>query len=202
MWLRANLKVYRFLLPYLPYTKRWQQAEKTIMIKLKSFKIEDWEYLKNWISSESELIQFAGQIFTFPIDQKQVELYLSDPNRTVFKIENENYETIGIAEISIPEENVAKLARILIGEKSMRGKGIGTELINKLTEYGFHHFKKEKIILNVYSWNIGAIKCYEKVGFSQSGKPTEIVKVGNEEWRTIEMEKKPVANRVDGSAPN
>ena len=28
MWLRANLKVYRFLLSYLPYTKRYVQAEK------------------------------------------------------------------------------------------------------------------------------------------------------------------------------
>ncbi|SHI30245.1 Acetyltransferase (GNAT) domain-containing protein [Mesonia phycicola] len=124
------------------------------MIKLESFKIDYWKYLKKWISSESELVQFAGQIFSFPIDKKQVELYLSESNRTVFKIENENNETIGIAEINIPEDNVAKLARILIGEKSMRGKGIGTELINKLTEYGFYNLKKERIILNVYSWNI------------------------------------------------
>ena len=159
------------------------------MIELKSFKIKDWKYLRKWISSESELIQFAGQVFTFPIDQKQVELYLSDSNRTVFKIENENNETVGIAEISIPEENSAKLARILIGEKSMRGKGIGTVLINKLTEYAFNNLKKERIILNVYSWNIGAIKCYEKVGFSKTDKPIKYVKVGNVEWETIEMEK-------------
>ncbi len=166
------------------------------MIELKSFKIEDWKYLKKWVSDESELIQFAGQIFAFPIDQKQVETYLSDSKRTVFKIENENNETIGIAEISILEGNVAKLARILIGEKSMRGKGIGTELINKLTEYGFNNLKKEKIILNVYSWNIGAIKCYENVGFSQTNKPIKLVKVGNEKWETIEMEKSQIANTV------
>ncbi|MBU2903893.1 GNAT family N-acetyltransferase [Arenibacter algicola] len=171
------------------------------MIKLKSFKIKDWEYLKNWISSESELIQFAGPIFNFPIDQKQVELYLSDSNRTVFKIENENNETIGIAEINIPEENVAKLARILIGEKSLRGKGIGTELITKLTDYGFNNLKKERIILNVYSWNKGAIKCYKKVGFSQTDKPIELVKVGNEEWESIEMEKKPVTKNVPYEMP-
>ncbi len=90
------------------------------MIELKSFKIEDWEYLKKCISSESELIQFTGEIFTFPINQKQVEVYLSDSNRTVFKIDNENHQTIGIAEISIHQENIAKIARVLIGDKSMR----------------------------------------------------------------------------------
>jgi hypothetical protein len=28
IWLSANLKVYRFLLPYLPYTKRWGQLKR------------------------------------------------------------------------------------------------------------------------------------------------------------------------------
>ena len=168
------------------------------MIELKPFKIEDCKYLKKWITNESDLIQFAGNIFTFPIDKKQVEIYLSDSNRTVFKIINEDKLSIGIAEISILKENEkdGKLARILIGEKTMRGKGIGTELINKLTEYGFKNLKKERIILNVYSWNVGAIKCYEKVGFSQTDKPIEFVKVGNENWETIEMEKSLIANTM------
>ena len=32
MWLSANLKVYRFLLPYSPYTKRWQTLAKDEVI--------------------------------------------------------------------------------------------------------------------------------------------------------------------------
>lgn len=160
------------------------------MIELKPFITEDWKYIDKWISNESELIQFAGQIFSFPIDENQIKNYLSNSkNRTVFRIENKNNEPIGMAEISVEDENVAKLARILIGEKSMRGKGIGAELINKLTEYGFKKLKKGTIILNVYKWNIGAIKCYEKVGFSQTDKPIKYVRVGDEEWETIEMEK-------------
>jgi len=62
-------------------------------------------------------------------------------------------------------------------------------LIKKLTQYGFNNLKKERIILNVYSWNIEAIKFYEKVGFYQTEKPIEFVKVENEIWETIEMEK-------------
>lgn len=158
------------------------------MIELKPFKIDDWEYLQNWIHSEAKLIQFAGPIFSFPIDQKQVENYLSKPNRTVFKIDNEN-QTIGTAEISSEKENVAKLARILIGEKSMRGKGIGTELINKLGNYAFDELNKSEIILNVYSWNIGAIKCYEKAGYSKTDNPPTKITVGIEEWESIEMGK-------------
>lgn len=161
------------------------------MIILKPFKSKDWKYLAKWILTESELIQFAGPIFTFPINQSQVERYLSNKNRIVFKIETETKQTIGMAEISMEDNNVSKLARILIGEKSMRGKGIGTELINKLTEYSFGKLKSKKVVLNVYSWNISAIKCYQKVGFSKTDKPIELVRVGSDEWETIEMEKLP-----------
>lgn len=159
------------------------------MIALKPFRVEDWKLLKKWTSNESELIQFAGIIFSFPVDQQQVETYLSDSNRTVFRIENEHQNTIGIAEISNIDANVAKLSRILIGEKSNREKGIGTELMTKLTEYAFYTLQKEKIILNVYSWNVGAISCYQKSGFSFTDKPIKLLNVGHEEWKSIQMEK-------------
>ena len=152
------------------------------------FKIEDWQYLEKWITNESELIQFAGSIFSFPIDQKQIENYLLDSNRKVFRVQTNNKHTIGMAEISLEASNVAKLARIVIGEKSMRGKGIGTKLIKKLTAYAFNSLKANKVVLNVYSWNMGAIKCYQKVGFSQTDKPIAYAWVGNDKWETIEME--------------
>ena len=159
------------------------------MIKLKPFEANDWKYLQKWIANEAELIQFAGPIFSFPIDRNQVESYLSNPNRTVFKIENSSRQAIGMAEISDEGGNVAKLARIIIGEESMRGKGIGTELMNQLADYGFNQLKKKKLILNVYSWNLGAIKCYEKVGFRRTDKSPTVVTVGSEKWEAIAMEK-------------
>lgn len=161
------------------------------MLNLKPFRIEDWVHLQKWISNESELIQFAGQVFTFPIDQKQIETYLSDKKRLVFRVENNQHSPIGIAEIYLVKESVAKLARILIGEKPMRGKGLGTELINILVDYGFNVLNKEKIVLNVFSWNTAAIKCYANVGFIKSNKPIEVVKIENEEWEIIEMIKIP-----------
>ena len=159
------------------------------MIKLKPFEVNDWKYLQKWIANEAELVQFAGPIFSFPVDRTQVESYLSNPNRTVFKIEDSNERAIGMAEISDEGGSVAKLARILIGEESMRGKGIGTGLMRELTDYGFNKLRKKKLILNVYSWNLGAIKCYEKVGFRRTDKSPIVVTVGGEKWETVEMEK-------------
>ncbi len=83
------------------------------MIKIVSFEINDWKYLRKWITNEAELVQFAGPIFSFPVDRSQVESYLSNPNRTIFKIEDSSERAIGMAEISDEGGSVAKLARIL-----------------------------------------------------------------------------------------
>lgn len=61
-----------------------------IDIELKPFKMEDWEYLQKWIKNERELIQFAGPVFSFPVDRRQVKSYISEPERTTFKIDIDN----------------------------------------------------------------------------------------------------------------
>ncbi|WP_417558760.1 GNAT family N-acetyltransferase [Mesoflavibacter zeaxanthinifaciens] len=155
---------------------------------LKPFNVYDWKNLEKWVSNELELIQFAGTIFSFPVDQKQVENYLLDSNREVFRVETRNNQIIGMAEMSLEANNVAKLSRVLIGENTIRGKGIGTELIKKMITYAFEKPEVNRIVLNVYSWNIGAIKCYKKVGFYQSDKPMTDIWVGNDRWKIIEME--------------
>ncbi|MEM9981311.1 MAG: GNAT family protein [Bacteroidota bacterium] len=152
------------------------------MINLKPFEIEDWKYLSKWIKTEEELVQFAGPIFNFPINKVQVQNYLSAEQRIVFKIIHEQYSPIGIAEIYVENERLAKLARILIGDNSMRGKGIGTKLIQQLVTYVFEKLNKQRIILNVFSWNNSAIRCYEKVGFIKTNKAPTKITVGEKRW--------------------
>jgi len=54
---------------------------------------------------------------------------------------------------------------ILIGDKDYWGRGIGTEAITLLVDYGFNNLKLEEIDLGVISENKAAIRVYEKVGF-------------------------------------
>ncbi len=62
-----------------------------------------------------------------------------------------------------------------------------------LLEIAFNELNKEKAELNVFDWNIGAIKCYEKVGFkiNQNKVSNSIVK--GENWKAINM----IINRDD-----
>lgn len=161
-----------------------------IMVKLEKFRIDDFGDLTNWIQTKEELIQFAGAIFQFPLKINQIEAYLSDRKRNVFKVmysSDEQTTSIGMAELYDFSANTNKLARVLIGEKSIRGNGIGTELMRQLVKYSFEKDNKEAVILNVYEWNLSAIKCYEKVGFLKTDRDPKVTTVDNKKWRAIEM---------------
>ncbi|WP_092506285.1 GNAT family N-acetyltransferase [Virgibacillus salinus] len=56
-----------------------------------------------------------------------------------------------------------------IGEKSEWGKGYGTEVVEILVNFAFSRLNLHKVYLTVDSDNIGAIRCYEKVGFYKDG---------------------------------
>lgn len=59
--------------------------------------------------------------------------------------------------------------RILIFNPLCVGKGIGTEAARLVVNYGFKRLNAHRIWLGVNEDNVGAIKCYEKVGFKHEG---------------------------------
>ena len=62
---------------------------------------------------------------------------------------------------------------IIIGEKAYWGKGYGTDATRLLLDYGFNVLNLHSVELSVYSFNERAIRCYEKVGFTQTGRHRE-----------------------------
>jgi [ribosomal protein S5]-alanine N-acetyltransferase len=68
----------------------------------------------------------------------------------------------------------AEMARI-IGNKKYRRKGIGTEIGRILADYGFNVLNLNKIWAGNISFNIGAIKSNEKLGFVKEGVLREAI---------------------------
>ena len=66
------------------------------------------------------------------------------------------------------KNRLAELA-ILIGEKSSRGKGFGTDAVKTLCRFGFMEMGLHKITVKVFAFNTAAIRCYEKCGFVREG---------------------------------
>ena len=58
---------------------------------------------------------------------------------------------------------------LLIGEKDYWGKGLATEAIRLVTEFGFYTLNLHKIKAGCYENNHGSAKAFEKVGFVREG---------------------------------
>lgn len=58
---------------------------------------------------------------------------------------------------------------IFIGDKSMWNKGYGSEAMRLLADFAFKYLNMHNLMLKVYSYNEGAVKCYEKAGFRLVG---------------------------------
>ncbi len=166
-----------------------------IQIELKPFERNDFSRLMDWVKTPEFLLQWAGPIFTFPLNESQLDMYLrgsqgDPPIRKIYKVINtSDRKVIGHIELNDIDlrNKTATVCRVLVGEHSLRGKGIGPRMLKELLEVGFGQFGLHRIDLLVFDFNQAAIRCYEKVGFRKEGHIREARKIGNEYWSLYQM---------------
>ena len=158
------------------------------MIELTPFEISDFDKLISWIDSEEMLMQFSGPAFTFPLTNGQLKINLEDKNRFAYRVVDLSTKSmIGYSEIYLSDKTSALLGRIIIGDPEFRGKGFGQQIVKNLLEISFNQFEIEKAELNVFDWNISAIRCYEKAGFVTNPNKTYTRKINGVAWTAVNM---------------
>jgi RimJ/RimL family protein N-acetyltransferase len=75
--------------------------------------------------------------------------------------------TIGLFRVDIVNGNAG--IGIAIGEKSLWGRGLGTDAMNALLDFGFGQLRLERLWLEVYDFNARGRRSYEKSGFVLEG---------------------------------
>ena len=157
------------------------------MIRLEKFDDYGYDRLISWVDNAESLMQFAGPAFTFPLTREQLEKSVNDENRHTFTVvDSFCNKAIGHAEIYLTWD-CAYLGRILIGEHRLRGKGIGRQIVFLLLDYAFTVLNRLKVQLNVFDWNLPAIKCYKSAGFDIiPGKTAERI-VNGKTWTVLSM---------------
>jgi RimJ/RimL family protein N-acetyltransferase len=158
------------------------------MIQLEPFNPSDFDLFISWINNKELLLQIAGTYFSYPLTATQLQKYLQDENSHAFSMVDEaSGKVIGHAEIIMQGNNVCKLDKILIGDTTSRGKGIGQQVINELLAFSFNHLLAEKVELYVYDWNTGAIKLYEINGFAINNDKLIFTEVHGIFWKALNM---------------
>ena len=165
------------------------------MIRLHPFEQIDFDRVMEWATDARFLMQWAGPIFSYPLDREQLEDYLAGgsgnrPKRLIWKgIDEETGAVIGHIEIDRIDHKrrYGALSRVLIGIPGLRGRGLGRELVSQALKHAFETLDLEEITLAVFDFNHAAIRCYEACGFEAFHTKKSAVDVGEERWGVVFM---------------
>lgn len=166
-----------------------------VEIELQPFERSDFARLISWVPSEKEVLMWGGMIFHYPLDKVQLEKYMQpaetdQPARKIFKaVEIRTNEAVGHIELEqIDRRNrSARISRVLVGDPSLRGKGIGSKMVRQVLQVGFDQLGLHRLFLGVWEFNQAAISCYEKIGFVKEGLLRDVLKVGDGYWSAYIM---------------
>ncbi|MBG9795654.1 aminoglycoside adenylyltransferase [Paenibacillus dendritiformis] len=166
------------------------------MITLQYFAPSDFQQLISWSGDEAFLLQWAGPEFKYPLTEDQLLEYIKGANdversnRLIYKaVETETNQTVGHISIGRIERynRSARIGKVLIGNKSSRGKGYGTQIMQQALRIGFEDLHLHRISLGVFDFNESARRCYEKLGFVQEGVTRDARRYQDSYWSLIEM---------------
>ena len=141
---------------------------------LSPMNVEDAETYVNWLNSRdvTDNLGMTSSVVRVPGEKEYIESKKN--NDYDFSIVL-NDDTI-IGNISLMHVDLVSgkaTLGIFIGDEKNRNKGYGTEAIKLIVDYGFNILRLHNIDLNVFDFNEGAIKSYEKSGFKEYGRRHE-----------------------------
>jgi len=163
------------------------------MIELKPFGREDFAQLMEWLNDETLLVNWSGNLFSYPLTEASLEWYIEDTNDLenseafVYKaVETDTGKTIGHISLGgISRKNRAgRISRVLIGDRAARGKGYCCQMVKATAKIGFELLHLHRISLGVYDYNKSAIQCYQKAGFSIEGVYRDVLWF-NDQWHSL-----------------
>ena len=92
-------------------------------------------------------------------------------------------------EIIPQDEHSVRIARLLVGGKENRGKGLGLQLVNELLAEIKQKFKSNQVDLFVLEKNNVAIRCYEKASFTFTKDKPFMLTHKNQDYPVLKMTK-------------
>jgi len=159
-------------------------------MKLRTFDITDASTILSWTKNKTEFRKWSADRYrNYPAAPEEMVQQYEGDNIHPLTAEDEDGKIIGHIMIRIPNSAQPQNVRLgfIIVDDSLRGKGVGKQLILQAIEYARQNLNASNISLGVFENNPSARHCYESVGFKAIGK--ESYPIDEEIWECIEMER-------------
>lgn len=143
---------------------------RTSKIQLRKILRTDLKYFRDW--RNSKVIWENNTQFTFlnMKDQNRwfKSLFQKDSRKNMFTIIDDKKKPVGVCGLTNldPIEKSGKIA-IVVGNTDLQSKGIGTQSLELLLEYGFSKKKLHRIEADVLEFNKKSISFFQKFNFKK-----------------------------------
>ena len=161
-------------------------------ITFRKLKDNDNEYnqLYRWCQKEQVYEWFEQRPLSLNEIKNKYKNKINESKQKIFIIQSNNTD-IGLVQIYKYENNNDIYEfDLFIGEENYINKGIGTEIVNKITNYIYNNYNPTGIILRPFKRNVRAIKCYQKCNYNIIDEYDGTDTLGNKEIYLVLQNKK------------
>ena len=163
-----------------------------VMIRLRPYKLSDYEYISNWFNNEFAFKQWCADKFTYPLTKEQLNGYYhnyeNDDNAWMMTALNQEGTPVGHFLMRMADyQNESIHLGFIIVDSQVRGQGYGKEMVSLAIKYAFDILKVNRVTLGVFDNNFPAHYCYKSTGFVDEKYNEDIFPYGNDKWGIYDM---------------
>ena len=158
-------------------------------LRIRPFADRNLQKLLSWTKTERELRLWAGGTFDKIPDEDAFRAHLSRRRVKPYQAQDRWGRFIGYAELVRLAEGSGTLCRVII-DPTRRGMGVGKAFVDLLSKEGFEAQGFKRLLLNVFTFNVPAVRCYRSLGFRPLPRNPKPRAYEGQVWNLVVMEKR------------
>jgi len=160
-------------------------------MRIRPYQNNDFYTISQWITEERSHALWCANLLPYPIEKSGFDNLLQDMEErygnSPFVATTDEGKVVGFFCFSVNLNTNEGMLRFIVIDNTIRNKGYGCEMIKLAVKYAFEIAKADAVLLNVYTENPAAKKCYEKVGFRERTLTENVFRYKDELWGRCNM---------------
>ena len=160
-------------------------------MRIRPYLNKDFNVISGWITDERSHALWCANLIPYPLEKQGFdELLLQAEERfgdSAFVATTDEGTVVGFFCFSVNLNTNEGMLKFVVIDDTIRNMGYGYEMLKLAVKYAFEIAKADAVQLNVFPENLGAKKCYQKVGFKERTITENAFKFRDESWGRVNM---------------
>lgn len=160
-------------------------------MRIRPYLDKDFDRVSQWITDERSHALWCANLISYPLEKSSFDKFLLEMSNRyqdkAFVAITDSGDVIGFFCLSINQDTKVGMLKFVVVDDATRGKGYGSEMLSLAVKHAFESENMDAVQLNVFSENMIAKRCYEKVGFRERSLTENAFAYEEEAWGRCNM---------------